>query len=112
MICCQKNFLMVVEVMVARGLASIHFGEILDCDHRELEVALGCWERPNDIHSPALQRPGGRDELQWSPRPSLMFCYELASFASLDDVLSILCRHWPIETLPKSFSGQGSHCYV
>jgi hypothetical protein len=34
------------------------------------------------------------------------------SFASPDDVLNILYHHWPIETLPKSFSGQGSRCYV
>jgi hypothetical protein len=39
-------------------------------------------------------------------------CCELASFASPDDVLNIFYRHWPIETLPKSFSGQGSRCYV
>jgi hypothetical protein len=41
-----------------------------------------------------------------------MLCCELASFASFDDVLRILYRHWPIETLPESFSGQSSHCYV
>jgi hypothetical protein len=41
-----------------------------------------------------------------------MLCCELASFASPDDVLNILYRHWPIETLLKSFSGQGSRCYV
>jgi hypothetical protein len=41
-----------------------------------------------------------------------MLCCELASFASPDDVLSILYRHCPIETLSESFSGQISRCYV
>jgi hypothetical protein len=44
--------------------------------------------------------------------PSLMLCCKLASFASLDDVLGVFYRHWPIETLPERFSGQGSLCYV
>jgi hypothetical protein len=34
-----------------------------------------------------------------------MLCCELAGFASFDDVLCILYRHWPIETLPESLSG-------
>jgi hypothetical protein len=87
-------------------------GEILDCNHCELEVALGCGKRSNNTHSPALQRPCGRDELRWSARPSLMLCGELAGFAGSDDVLNILYRHWPIETLSESFSGQSSRCYV
>jgi hypothetical protein len=41
-----------------------------------------------------------------------MLCCKLASFASSDDVFRILYRHWPIETLPESFSGQSSRCYV
>jgi hypothetical protein len=34
-----------------------------------------------------------------------MLCCELASFASLDNVLGIFYHHWPIETLPESLSG-------
>jgi hypothetical protein len=41
----------------------------------------------------------------------MLYC-ELESFAIPDDVLNILYRHWPTETLPKSFSGQSSRCYV
>jgi hypothetical protein len=29
-------------------------GEIFNRDHNELEVALGCWQRPNDVHSLVL----------------------------------------------------------
>jgi hypothetical protein len=41
-----------------------------------------------------------------------MLCCKLAGFASFDDVLRILYRHWPIETLPESFSCQSSRFYV
>jgi hypothetical protein len=41
-----------------------------------------------------------------------MLCCERAGFESFDDVLRILYRHWPIETLPESFSYQSSRCYV
>jgi hypothetical protein len=44
--------------------------------------------------------------------PSLMLCRELAGFTSFDDVLRILYCHWPVETLPESFSRQSSRCYV
>jgi hypothetical protein len=35
----------------------------------------------------------------------MMLCCELASFASLDNVLGIFDRHWPIETVLESLSG-------
>jgi hypothetical protein len=34
-----------------------------------------------------------------------MLCCELASFASLDDVIDIFYRHWLIETLPEGLFG-------
>jgi hypothetical protein len=41
-----------------------------------------------------------------------MLCCKLAGFTSFDDVFRILYGHWPIETLPESFSGQSSRSYV
>jgi hypothetical protein len=29
-------------------------GEVFNCDHRELEIALGRWQQSNDVHSPVL----------------------------------------------------------
>jgi hypothetical protein len=29
-------------------------GEVFNRDRNELEIALGCWQRTNDVHSPAL----------------------------------------------------------
>jgi hypothetical protein len=34
-----------------------------------------------------------------------MLSRELARFACFDDLLGVSYHHWPIETLPESFSG-------
>jgi hypothetical protein len=38
MICCQKNFLIVAEVMVARGLAYFHFVKYLTATTTNLKL--------------------------------------------------------------------------
>jgi hypothetical protein len=87
-------------------------GEIVD-DHQYMYVAArGATKRSYSVETPHSEGPRRRDGAQGLSWQVLLFGKELASFAPLDEVLSVSHGRGPVESRSVCLADQVSACRV